>query len=128
MLERARQCPDSPYVAPRNPVEAMIAEFWAEHLSLDKVGMFDNFLEIGGDSLAAARIISEVRHFFGTQASLALLLENPGVAAFTAKLFEGEAGASRLRAISEALTHAATLSAEEAVEFWQAFQSELANR
>jgi acyl-coenzyme A synthetase/AMP-(fatty) acid ligase len=48
------------YVAPRTPVEEMIAEIWAEVLKLDRVGVHDNFFDLGGHSLLATQIISKV--------------------------------------------------------------------
>ena len=46
----------NPLVAPRTPVEEGLAKIWAEVLRLDQVGVFDNFLELGGDSLKATKI------------------------------------------------------------------------
>ena len=45
-----------PYVAPRNPVEAKLAEIWREVLCREQVGVDDNIFEIGGDSLLIFRI------------------------------------------------------------------------
>jgi hypothetical protein len=45
-----------PYVAPRNPVEAKLAEIWQEVIGRDRVGIEDNIFEIGGDSLLIFRI------------------------------------------------------------------------
>ncbi|HEY4588566.1 MAG TPA: phosphopantetheine-binding protein, partial [Thermoanaerobaculia bacterium] len=39
------------YEAPRNPAEEILAAVWAEVLRLDRVGIHDNFLELGGDSV-----------------------------------------------------------------------------
>ncbi len=41
------------YVAPRNHVEHVMAEIWAEVLGVEKVGVFDHFFELGGHSLSA---------------------------------------------------------------------------
>ena len=42
------------------PIEKQIAEIWREVLGLDCIGVHDNFLELGGDSLLAAQLISRV--------------------------------------------------------------------
>jgi len=47
---------DKPYVAPRNPVEAKLAEVWQQVLGREKVGIHDNIFEIGGDSLLIFQI------------------------------------------------------------------------
>ena len=49
---------DTPYVAPRTPMEETLAAIWAESLGLDRVGIHDDFLELGGHSIAAGRIIA----------------------------------------------------------------------
>ncbi len=58
----ARVRPDlgAPPVAPRGPLEAMLAEIWADALGLDAVGIHDGFLDLGGDSLRANQIVSRV--------------------------------------------------------------------
>jgi aryl carrier-like protein len=44
------------YLAPRNPVETMLAGIWQEVLQSEKVGMHDDIFEIGGDSLLIFQI------------------------------------------------------------------------
>ncbi|WHT22386.1 amino acid adenylation domain-containing protein [Crossiella sp. CA-258035] len=48
-------------VAPRNPVEQVIAETWAEVLGVPEVGVRDNFFTLGGDSIRAIRVIGALR-------------------------------------------------------------------
>ncbi|MEZ2221793.1 amino acid adenylation domain-containing protein [Rhizobium sp. RCC_161_2] len=79
------------FVAPRSEAEKMIARIWCETLGLDEVGVHDSFFKLGGDSLAAARMIAAVRSKINpaiplgaifelpTIASLAVLIGNPAV-------------------------------------------------
>lgn len=39
------------YTAPRTPLEAELAQIWADVLGVEAVGIHDNFLDLGGDSL-----------------------------------------------------------------------------
>jgi natural product biosynthesis luciferase-like monooxygenase protein len=48
----------SDYVAPRNESERRIAAVWQETLGIDSLGVHDNFLELGGDSVQAILIIA----------------------------------------------------------------------
>ncbi len=49
------------YVAPRNPAEAALAAVWAEVLNLERVGIQDNFFDLGGDSILSLQIIARAR-------------------------------------------------------------------
>src|SRR5439155_11478479 len=51
---------ETPFVAPRTAVEAQVAGIWAEVLGVEQVGVQDNFLELGGDSVSATRVIARV--------------------------------------------------------------------
>jgi acyl carrier protein len=71
---------DEFYVAPRTPVEALIAEIWAEVLNLQKVGVHDNFFDLGGHSLLAAQIISKVLKTLQVELPVRSFFEVPTVA------------------------------------------------
>ena len=75
---------EDPFVAPRTPVEEQLAQIWAEVLSLDRVGVHDNFFESGGNSLTAARIVSQVLQRFQLELSMQVLFEAPTVAEMAA--------------------------------------------
>ena len=47
------------YVAPRTPQEETLAAIWAEVLGLDRVGVLDDFFELGGDSLLVIKVVSK---------------------------------------------------------------------
>jgi amino acid adenylation domain-containing protein len=49
------------YAAPRSPLEDTLATIWAEVLHLDRVGIHDNFFEIGGDSMLSVQIVATAR-------------------------------------------------------------------
>ncbi len=58
------------YVQPQNPEEECIAGIFAKVLSVEKIGMDDDFVELGGNSLLAVRLANEMEEAFGSRVEL----------------------------------------------------------
>ncbi|AVP97137.1 hypothetical protein C7S18_07995 [Ahniella affigens] len=67
-------------VAPRTPLEHQIAEIWRSVLGLCDLGVHDNFLELGGHSLMAARTATRLREALSVPVAIRMLFEHPTVA------------------------------------------------
>lgn len=52
---------DRPYRAPSSPLEERLVALWSEILEVDRVGADDHFLDLGGDSLLATRLLNRVQ-------------------------------------------------------------------
>jgi acyl-coenzyme A synthetase/AMP-(fatty) acid ligase/acyl carrier protein len=52
------------YVAPRTETERVLAEIWADALDADRVGVEDDFFELGGDSLRSLRVTARSKAAF----------------------------------------------------------------
>ncbi|TDP97976.1 non-ribosomal peptide synthetase [Labedaea rhizosphaerae] len=74
--------------APRTPTEHAIARLWCAELGLDSVGVFDDFLAIGGQSLMALRIATRVEQELGKPVRAHHLFANPTIAALAAVVDE----------------------------------------
>ncbi len=67
------------FVAPRSQVEQQIADIWLQSLKLEKVGVHDNFFDLGGHSLLMAQVHSQLRERYGYELPLVRLLEHPTI-------------------------------------------------
>ena len=74
------------YVAPRTPMEERLASLWAESFGLERVGVHDNLFELGGDSLAAARMIAALRTRYGIEVPLGAVFGTPTIAGLSEHL------------------------------------------
>jgi amino acid adenylation domain-containing protein len=68
-------------VAPRNPVEESLVALWEEVLGAGRIGVEDDFFELGGYSLAATQILNRVRGLFGVELDFDTFFQSPTVAA-----------------------------------------------
>ncbi|HSE17010.1 MAG TPA: amino acid adenylation domain-containing protein, partial [Pyrinomonadaceae bacterium] len=89
------------YVAPRDQVEELLTEIWANVLRLDRVGVHGNFFELGGNSLVATQLVSRIRDAFKVNMPLRTLFESPTVAelALVVEREKGSGGALQLEPI-----------------------------
>jgi amino acid adenylation domain-containing protein len=72
------------YVAPRTETEIQLAAIWAEVLKKDRVGLNDNFLDLGGHSLMAIRVLGKISKAFEVRLPLRTLFDEPTVAQIAA--------------------------------------------
>ncbi len=68
------------FVAPRTLAEELLVEIWIELLSVEKIGIYDNFFNLGGHSLLATQASSRISQAFYLEITLRDLFENPTVA------------------------------------------------
>ncbi|MFN6449694.1 MAG: amino acid adenylation domain-containing protein, partial [Nostoc sp. DedSLP05] len=68
------------FVAPRTPVEKVLADIWANALHIEKVGVLDNFFDLGGHSLSTIRVMSQINETFQIKLPLRHLFTAPTIA------------------------------------------------
>jgi acyl carrier protein len=69
------------YVSPITEKEKRVADLWATHLNLDKVGLHDNFFDLGGNSILATAVIEAIGKDFNIPLSVITLFQFPTIAA-----------------------------------------------
>ena len=86
----------APYAAPSTPTERMLADIWRSVLRVDRVGVNDPFLALGGDSLLLAQVISRLRQAGRPSISTLTFFERPTIAGLAAFIDSGaNSGTSR---------------------------------
>jgi len=74
------------YVAPRTKLELLLAETWQEMLGVQRIGLHDNFFDLGGDSIRAALLINKLQEQLGDYIYVVALFEAPTIASLAAYL------------------------------------------
>jgi acyl-CoA synthetase (AMP-forming)/AMP-acid ligase II len=68
------------FVAPRTPLEKMLAERWAEILGVERVGIYDDFFALGGDSLLVTHMVADVHDLAQIDIDPSRFFEAPTIA------------------------------------------------
>ncbi|MEG4505908.1 amino acid adenylation domain-containing protein [Microcoleus sp. F6_B4] len=94
---RALPAPDSQrqeqsqsYAAPQSELELLLAGVWSKLLKLDRVGIHDNFFEIGGNSLMTLQVAVQVRTLLGKDLPVVKLFQHPTIAQLANYLNQGK--------------------------------------
>jgi len=80
----------SPYVAPVSPTEIAVAEIIAQTLNVDRVGLEDDFFQLGGHSLLGMQVATWVRERLGVSLQLRALFDDPTVRGIAAQIASTE--------------------------------------
>ena len=65
--DRARPELEEDFVAPCTPTEEMLAEIWSDLLNVERVGIHDNFFDLGGHSLLSIQVIDRLEKKLGVR-------------------------------------------------------------
>ncbi|RKG86188.1 non-ribosomal peptide synthetase, partial [Corallococcus sp. CA053C] len=80
-------------VPPRNTVEELLVGMWAELLGVERVGIHDDFFDLGGHSLSATQLVARIRAVFDVDVSLQELFDLTTVARLAERLGTPREGA-----------------------------------
>jgi amino acid adenylation domain-containing protein len=78
------------FVAPSTAMETNLAQIWCEILDIDSVGVKDNFFDLGGTSISAFQVVTQVKEKLKLDLKTVKLFEYPTIADLAKYLSEGE--------------------------------------
>ncbi|MDZ8261476.1 amino acid adenylation domain-containing protein [Nostoc sp. ChiQUE01b] len=98
---------ETTYVKPRNEVEHLIVDTWQKILKVEKVGIQDNFFDLGGHSLNVLQVHSKLRELLKVDLAITDLFKYPTISSlsnyFSQKDDSDEVFASETNQISQKL-------------------------
>jgi acyl carrier protein len=77
--------------APHTTLQEVLAKVWADSLGIEKVGIEDDFFELGGASVVATQIVSRLREMFQMDLPAILLFDTPTIDKLARYMIEHEA-------------------------------------
>lgn len=83
-----RQPREESYLAPQTPVEEVLAGIWADLLRRERIGVNDDFFDLGGHSLLGVQVLVRVREIFAVELPLRTLFQAPTLGELAAVVLE----------------------------------------
>ena len=98
---------------PRNDLERVLADLWADVLGLEEVGVHSDFFRIGGHSISASQLAARLRGVFQIEFPLRMLFAAPTVAKFAKTIAEDPETGDKVLRISELVMSVSAYSDSE---------------
>jgi amino acid adenylation domain-containing protein len=105
---------ETSYVGARNEPEQQLVTMWEEILDVRPIGIYDNFFDLGGHSLAALQIISRVILALKLELSVKALFESPTIAQMAAIIEQNRTKLASDVEVARMLGEVETMTDEEA--------------
>jgi amino acid adenylation domain-containing protein len=90
---QARPALERSYVAPRDELERALAAMWREILDIERIGINDNFFDLGGDSIRGAIFINRLQERLNQIVHVVVIFKTPTIAQLAAYLNQQYAAA-----------------------------------
>jgi acyl-coenzyme A synthetase/AMP-(fatty) acid ligase len=108
-----RSALDTPFMAPRTPLEKTLTTIWTEVLGLEQIGIHDHFLDLGGNSLLATQVISRAITTFQVTLPVQTLFQTPTIADMAVVIMQNQTQAGQ-EEMAHMLAELEALTEEEA--------------
>lgn len=109
----ARQDAGADATPPASAVEHAVAGVWQEMFGIARLGIHDNFFDLGGNSLLAIQLISQLRQTFDIELPLSSLFESPTIAGLSSVIVRQQQQEEEAEEIERLLREIESLSLDE---------------
>ncbi len=106
--DQIRKEPEETFVAPRNELELQLTQIWEKVLGVHPISVKDNFFDLGGHSMLAARLFAQIEKKLGINLPLANLFQAPTIEEL-ARIFSQEDHSSEQKKSTMQLESASNL-------------------
>ena len=79
---RERPQLEQAYIAPQNDLQRSLAKIWMTLLAIEKVGVDDNFFDLGGTSILSLKVAAEIQQQLAIEIPVVKLFQHPTIAGF----------------------------------------------
>jgi amino acid adenylation domain-containing protein len=107
----AKHISEEQIIKPTTALEQFMAQIWEEVLAVESVGLNSNFVNLGGHSLVAMRILARVRDLFQVEVPVQTLLESRTLEDFAAAVVAHETVPGQTRKIADVFKRVQSMSA-----------------
>ena len=90
--ETSRLPADDAYVTPQTRAEELLAIIWSQILRVEDIGRHEHFLELGGNSLLAAKLVYRVEDVFQVEIPVVAVYDHPTIAELAACIERAKGG------------------------------------
>jgi aspartate racemase len=106
--------PEEIYLAPRNAVERTIVGIWSQLLGVQRIGVNDNFFNLGGHSIFAIQLLSRLNQAFNLDLQIRVIYDQPSLAALAGAIVQIQAEQADSSELNRLLAELEKISDEEA--------------
>ena len=104
---------DVKYVPPDTPAEKELVRILEEVFQRERIGVHDNFFQLGGNSLLMMRVVSRIRDIFHVDVPIARFFQEPTIAQLAKIIVEEKTGTKEVDQIAQLLDQLEHMSIED---------------
>jgi acyl carrier protein len=104
---------ETEFVPPRTRYEKKLAAIWRETLGVDRVGIRDNFFDLGGHSLLITQIVSRIRDSLGIEVPMRAFFDAPTIEELARIVASGDPTSSGPSRVPDIINRLEEFSEEE---------------